>query len=714
MKLIIFILISSLSSYLLAQDGLILKTPRGNEKFEAGQKLDIVWEGNTDKYLFTLEYSFDNSITWKLIEDSISTLKYTWTTPDTITDGLLIRVTQTPFRGISAEMIWSKTLGGSLDDFASNVIETRDGDFVTIGVANSNDGDVPNVSGERNLWLIKLSNDGEIIWNKSYGGTGIDYGYDILELDDGGFLAVGWSSSNDLDIGENFGGSDGLAIRLDSEGNILWKRVYGGFDVDYFFSFIETSEGDFVFVGSSRSFDNDLPDKYGETDVWVIKVDSEGDIIWSKNYGGSGVDIGYRIVENDNSLYVIGLTGSNDFDIPKNNGLFDYLVLRIDHDGELIWANNYGGSEIDWGINLLENTGTGITAIGYTDSDDGDIDDAPTPQSNFNAWIIKVDSAGTLVSTFTVASVWSKDLSHSIRRDLDGNYLISGSSDHAAAYGADLHGRDDAVIYKIDTLGKIMWYVSAGGIYNDVFYDAKITSKGEYITAGRKGQSNELMDLYLAKFKEVKTKSSSTQMSNPSSIVKPILSLNRRIIDMGELLVGESKDSTILEFICNTGNSNLNLIDIKLENGDTEDFSISNIFEYKLLDGQCIDLNLSFTPLQSGDKESSLSIYSNAGDYIQEVQIIGRAIEIFNFEYFAYLNEQNSSVIVTLILEESTEITLEIYDILGRRIIDLYSGEAEIGRNEYKANVSDFQSGRYYIKLTTPTITKTEIIEVVR
>ena len=179
------------------------------------------------------------------------------------------------------------------------------------------------------IWLLKTDAQGNMVWQKSFGGSGIDQARKLIKTEDNNYIIVGNSFSNDVDITSNKGGSDYWIIKIDDEGDILWKKNYGGSDFDYATSIKKSKDG-YVLCGYSKSSDTHLSVNYGNNDFWVIKISEEGDLLWQKNFGGSGLDLAYDLVETQNGhIYVIGDTESNDYDIEQNKGAKDLLVVKI-------------------------------------------------------------------------------------------------------------------------------------------------------------------------------------------------------------------------------------------------------------------------------------------------------------------------------------------------------------------------------------------------
>ena len=188
-------------------------------------------------------------------------------------------------------IVWQKCLGGSSTDYALSIRQTTDGGSIVAGSSFSNDGDVSGNHGYDDYWVVKLNSVGEIVWQKSLGGSYHDYAYSIRQTTDGGFIIAGWSESNDGDVSGHHGSTDYYdywVVKLNSAGEIEWQKCLGGSDGDVAWSIHQTSDGGFIVAGHSNSNDGDVSgwhegyDDIGGNplpDYWVVKLSPEDGII---------------------------------------------------------------------------------------------------------------------------------------------------------------------------------------------------------------------------------------------------------------------------------------------------------------------------------------------------------------------------------------------------------------------------------------------------
>lgn len=226
---------------------------------------------------------------------------------------------------------WQKCLGGSEQDWANDICLTGNGYYV-LNFSESNDGDVSGNHGNHDYWIVKLDLSGNIIWEKCLGGSDLDQGNSIITTSDGGCAAIGRTFSNDGDISNNTGAEDYWLVKLDSLGNLEWEKCYGYDLIDYTDdgqSIYQTSDGGFMIAGYSASV---IPNGtcYDDWDFWILKINSVGEIEWKKCLGGLYKDFAYSIIEdNYGNIYIGGNTRSNEGDVSGNHGWVDAWLVKL-------------------------------------------------------------------------------------------------------------------------------------------------------------------------------------------------------------------------------------------------------------------------------------------------------------------------------------------------------------------------------------------------
>ena len=292
---------------------------------------------------------------------------------------------------------WSRNYGGSDEDEGRDVIQTADNGYALLANSKSINGDVEGNNGDVDFWILKVDNVGNIEWSKNYGGSDEDEVAAIKQTPDGGFLVAGSSRSSDGDVGENQGSNDCWIIKLDNEGNLEYKKHYGGTANDEVNNMEETIDGGYILAGRTRSIDGDLEGSKGGRDGWVLKLDADANLEWSRNYGGSENETATSVIQTISGEYIVaGHTRSNDGDIGGNYGEEDGWVMRLTNDGNIDWVQNFGGSDVDLSRNIIPITDDEFIILSWSLSDDVDL---PANNGDSDIWVMKLTSTTTSTQT---------------------------------------------------------------------------------------------------------------------------------------------------------------------------------------------------------------------------------------------------------------------------------------------------------------------------
>lgn len=227
---------------------------------------------------------------------------------------------------------WAKSYGGYNSDHAYSIQQTTDEGYIVVGHTGSFG------SGALDIWILKLNTYGNIIWEKTYGGVNNDYGRSIQQTADGGYIVAGYTAPS---IGENF---DLLVLKLDGNGDLSWQKTYGGSGSDIARSIQQTLDGGYILASYSDSFGDNT------TDLWILKLDQNGNVTWEKTYGASETDIVRSIQQTSDEGYI--LAGRTQF-VSGNNA--DAWVLKLDSIGDISWQKTYGGNDFD-GATFIQQT----------------------------------------------------------------------------------------------------------------------------------------------------------------------------------------------------------------------------------------------------------------------------------------------------------------------------------------------------------------------
>jgi len=247
---------------------------------------------------------------------------------------------------------WVKQFNGSGADRANAIIQTADGGFLAAGSTTSNNGDIMgnHFATTDDAWLIKVDAAGTVQWKKCFGGTGWDTAHAIIQTPDKGYLIAGSATSGNGDLTGNKGNADGWLFKTDNLGNLQWQKNFGGSGTDVLNSVTLTTDGGIIAGGYTFSNDGDVSANHGNADVWAIKTDASGNLLWSKCFGGSADEYSLSIQRTLNNDYLLGgFTESADGDVKGQNGGADMWMLLISAEGNLVWQKCAGTVNNEYG-----------------------------------------------------------------------------------------------------------------------------------------------------------------------------------------------------------------------------------------------------------------------------------------------------------------------------------------------------------------------------
>jgi gliding motility-associated-like protein len=402
---------------------------------------------------------------------------------------------------------WQNTYGGSNQDLINAMQITSDGGFILAAVSTSNDGSLSSNYGGKDAWVIKLDSTGIIEWQKALGGSGNDGAISIKQTSDGGFIMAGSTASNDHDVSGNHGSSDLWVVKFNATGAIEWQKVLGGNADDSGNDIIQTADGGFIIGGQSQSNDGDVTGNHGGIDMWVVKLNNSGDILWQKSLGGSGEEQALGIQETGNGgVIATGYTNSNDGDVSGNHGNKDCWVVKINSLGTIEWQKTLGGTKDEIGDEIIKTADGGTIIAGYSDSDDGNV----SGNHGFvDCWVIKLDSTGMLQWQKSLGGS-KNDFGNEIIQLSDGSYIMCGTSNSNDGDLSINYGGLDFWVIKLSPDGNKEWQKTLGGSNLDGFgIKIKSTLNGGFVLAGNT-ESNDgdisnnhgVYDIWAAKLKD--------------------------------------------------------------------------------------------------------------------------------------------------------------------------------------------------------------------
>src|SRR3990170_2032629 len=245
----------------------------------------------------------------------------------------------------TGNMQWDRTYGGSSYSKVFNLIQTNDGGYALVG-------DTWAYTGWYDAWLVKTDAQGNMQWNKVYGGSGVDTFSSVIQTSDDGYALVGETTS------KGAGYYDFWLVKTNSAGDVQWDKTYGGADAEVAQNIVQTNEGGYVLSGGTRSFA-----RPGDVDLWLVKTDAEGNMQWNKAYGGNNEeDWGFVVPTSDGGYAMAGYTQS------YGVGDSDFWLVKTDSLGNTQWNKTYGGMNNDRTKSMVQTSGMGFVLAGRTNS----------------------------------------------------------------------------------------------------------------------------------------------------------------------------------------------------------------------------------------------------------------------------------------------------------------------------------------------------------
>ena len=349
----------------------------------------------------------------------------------------------------NGEIEWQKSYGGSNNDMLYSIKATIDGGFILAGISNSSIGGQKkdNRIGQNDIWILKLDARGTEMWQKTLGGLSEEQLATIILTKDNGFL-IGASSESDgckyktsetnkntIYKNEDSKGSlDYWLVKLNYKGELEWQKTIGGNYLDQLRSVVTTLDGGFFVGGVSNSNSNYFKSKdcNGQTDFWYLKLSSKGEILWETTYGGVGDENLYTVLEtNEHQLIVAGNSNSPSLPNGTTTEGSDYLLLKLDADGSMLWEKTYSNSDQDVLTNVIQNADGSLLLCGYSPlvpkATTGKIGRKKTAEGIEDYLVLKTDKNGEELWRKIVGSENTDVLTKAIETR-DGGYLLAGTS----------------------------------------------------------------------------------------------------------------------------------------------------------------------------------------------------------------------------------------------------------------------------------------------
>ena len=338
------------------------------------------------------------------------------------------------------------TYGGGLDDIALDIISTSDGGYAIAGYTDSFG------AGGYDFWLVKTDAAGNMLWNRTYGGTGTDYALDLVQTDDGGYALTGRTDSFGA------GNRDMWLVRTDASGNMLWNKTYGGSGHDWGYGLVLCGDGGFAIAGSTESFGA------GNSDFWLVRTDASGNMLWNKTYGEQWWEYnGGLVLTGDGGYALAGMTNS------FGAGGYDFWLVKTDAVGNMLWNRTYGGTGYEFALDLVDAGDGGFALLGWT---------SVTFSAPDDFWLVRTDSAGNMLWNGTYGTP-AEDFPVGLIQTGDGGYALVG---YTESFGA---GSSDMWLVRTDSTGTALWNQTYGGSGWDVASESVQIDDDSFALAGR-------------------------------------------------------------------------------------------------------------------------------------------------------------------------------------------------------------------------------------
>ncbi len=299
------------------------------------------------------------------------------------------------FAQTAPDTTWTKMYIGGQYDWGWQVQQTADGGYIIAGTTGSFG------AGWYDIWLIKTDAQGNELWSNTFGGTGWDWGYFVQQTSDGGYIVTGCKDPGSMGVW------DVCLIKTDSSGNASWVKTFGGDNYDIGHCVRQTDDGGYIIAGYTYSYGS------GSSDAWLIKTDSNGETSWTKTFGGSSSEHGYSIQQTIDSGYiVVGYTKS------FGAGDYDVWLIKTDNAGNCVWDKTFGGIDDDRGFSVQQTSDEEYIIAGFTES---------FGAGNYDVWLIKTLGNGDTSWTKTIGGS-NLDRGRSVWQTNDEGYIVVGDT----------------------------------------------------------------------------------------------------------------------------------------------------------------------------------------------------------------------------------------------------------------------------------------------
>lgn len=398
-------------------------------------------------------------------------------------------ILSTVYAQTTVSLNWQKTAGGAGLDGFNAVKKTTDGGSIAVGMSVSSNGDISGAHGGQDGLVVKFSSTGVKEWAKVFGGTGNEVFSSVVQATDGGYIATGYTNSNDGDVSGIHGAQiDFWVIKLNSSGVLQWQKCFGGTGGENANSIIALSDGSFVLAGAATSTSGDVSGNHGGGDAWLIKISATGTLLWQKCFGGSGSESFASISQTSDGGFIAGgQTSSSDGQVTGFHGVGDYWLVKTDASGNLEWQKTYGGSKsASYAAAAMQTSDGGYFISGTTILSNGvgiSGDIAEVKGAGGDIWVLKVTVTGAITWQKTLGGT-SADYCGNAIYTTDGGYLVMGLVSSTDGDITSARGQSDIWLVKLNASGAKQWQNSMGGTLDDSGYGLDQLNDCSFLVGG--------------------------------------------------------------------------------------------------------------------------------------------------------------------------------------------------------------------------------------
>ncbi|HRP89297.1 MAG TPA: T9SS type A sorting domain-containing protein [Edaphocola sp.] len=382
--------------------------------------------------------------------------------------------------------VWEKTFIGSSASSSSSfhaVKSTSDGGCIAVGKGKGSGGDLPSGYIDKgDALIVKTSSNGTVEWSDYWGQQEEDNAMSVFQTSDGGFVIAGYTAH--MGSGLNLGGIDGFVVKYDASGSLVWGKNYGGSGNDLIYDIKQTSDGGYIFVGTTYS--SEVSGYHGGSDVWIVKLNSAGVVTWSSAKGYSDYESAKSVaIASDGSYFITGSTNSPE--ATNHKGANDAWVLRINTNGTIAWQNSIGGTDDDGGSQVIQGADGSVWVAGRTKSNDKDISGNHS-NGKQDLLLAHLDASGTLLTTKVYGGTENEATGYTDEQNImqtsDGGFIMLTSTNSNNGDVDGNHGSYDFWLLKVNASGTLLWQKCIGTAIQDYAFSLDLSSDGGYLMAG--------------------------------------------------------------------------------------------------------------------------------------------------------------------------------------------------------------------------------------